>query len=364
MAAGLDSSVSLLGQISSATILLAALITLLIGTLVRRYGYRRLYVAGTLAMALGSTIMAVAPNVAVVLVAALLLSFATATVLPVALAIAATELSPTARRRVMSYQIACIFAAVAVGLPACVFLAQALSWRGTFAVLAAVAVLLLPAVFGLVPVGSHDPSARFHLPTAVQSYRELLRDRSLASMFGFQILYVVVVFGTGAYLSALIIARGFGADAVGAALAVVGVAFILSSVLSAEVLGKLRVDLRLVVLGAALSFCVSRAVIYILPLPLPVLVGLLAAGSLVDGVMAVAFRTLVASYDVKDRALSMVFFAACDNVGQAVGGVVAGALLAAGGYAAIGLLVLAISLLGSWLPLASRALRRAEVASE
>jgi len=147
---------------------------------------------------------------------------------------------------------------------------------------------LLPAVFRLVPVGDRDPSARFQIPTAVRSYRELLRDRSLAAMFGFQILYVVAGFGTGAYISALIIARGFGADAVSVALAVVGVAFILSSVLAAEVLGKLRIDLRLLVLVAALIFCVTRAVIYIVPLPLAVLVGLLAAGSLVDGVMAVA----------------------------------------------------------------------------
>jgi len=59
----------------------------------------------------------------------------------------------------------------------------------------------------------------------------------------------------------------------------------------------------------------------------------------------------------------MVFFAACDNVGQAIGGLIAGALLAASGYAAIGLLVLGVSVFGSWLPLASRALRRAVVSA-
>jgi predicted MFS family arabinose efflux permease len=208
MAAGLASNVSILGQVSSVTILLAASITIIIGTLVRRYGYRRLYAAGLIALILGAASMAAAPNVAIVLLASLLLAFASAIIVPVALAIAAIELSATAQRRVMSYQIACIFAAAAIGLPACVFLAQALSWRGAFASLATLALLLLPAVFWLVPVGGCDRTTRLQVPVIIRRYRHLLGDRSLASLFGCQIIFVVGVFGTAAYLSSLLIARG------------------------------------------------------------------------------------------------------------------------------------------------------------
>jgi DHA1 family inner membrane transport protein len=166
IADGFGASVSLVGQVVSGSIFLAAIMALVIGTLVRRHGYRRLYVPGTIAMSLGTAAMAVAPNVAVMLVAAFLLSFATAIVIPVALALAAKELSPTAGRRAMSYQIACVFAAIAVGLPVCVFLAQALSWRGAFVALAIVAVFLLPAIFRVVPVGVRDPRAAIDVATS------------------------------------------------------------------------------------------------------------------------------------------------------------------------------------------------------
>jgi predicted MFS family arabinose efflux permease len=147
------------------------------------------------------------------------------------------------------------------------------------------------------------------------------------------------------------------------ALAVVGVAFIASNVVSAEVLGKVRVDLRLICVGAALFLGASRAAIYLLPLPVVPLLGVLAAGSLIDGGLAVALRMLIASYEVEDSALSMAVLAASDNVGQATGGVLAGAVLAAGGCSAVGELVLMTSLLASWLPVASRVLRRVAVAT-
>jgi predicted MFS family arabinose efflux permease len=365
IADGFGASVSLVGQVVSGSIFLAAIMALVIGTLVRRHGYRRLYVAGTIAMSLGTAAMAVAPNVAVMLVAALLLSFATAIVIPVALALAAKELSPTAGRRAMSYQIACVFAAIAVGLPVCVFLAQVLSWRGAFVALAVVAMFLLPAIFRIVPVGVRDPCAAIDVASTVGQYRELLSERSLLAMYVFQVLYVICGFGSGAYATALIASRGFDAQAQGVALLVAGVAFVLTSVLAAEALGKLRIDLRLVIIVGTLGFCLARGTMYIAPLPLAAIIGLLGIASLCDGAVAVAMRALIASYDVRDRTLSMVFFAACGSFGQAVGGVGAGIAIALGGYAGVGVLVLALCAFAIWLPVVSgRLIRPATVRLE
>jgi len=106
VAEGLGTSVSLVGQVSSASILISAVIAMLIGSLVQRHGFRRLYLAGVGAMTLGSIVMALAPNILAVLGAALLLSFANAVVVPVALALAATQFSANTSRRAISYQIA------------------------------------------------------------------------------------------------------------------------------------------------------------------------------------------------------------------------------------------------------------------
>jgi predicted MFS family arabinose efflux permease len=73
--------------------------------------------------------------------------------------------------------------------------------------------------------------------------------------------------------------------------------------------------------------------------------------------MAVAMRSLVAGYPVRDHALSMVLFSACESLGQAIGGVTAGLVLALGGFPSVGELTLAIGFLAFWLPTVSRRLQ-------
>jgi predicted MFS family arabinose efflux permease len=356
IAAGLGSSVAIVGQMSSVSIFLGAIMAVSFGTLIRRHGYRRLYVAGALALGLSSLILSFAPRVEAVLVAALLAAFANAIIVPVALAIAATEFSPRVSQRAMSYQIACIFIAVAVGVPGVVFVAGLLGWRGAFGVLAIVAILLVPLVAWIVPVGGRDPAARLDLGQAASGYREIFRVRSLAALYAFLVLYVLCSFGSGAYVSALLVRRGAGTPALGAIYAVAGTAFVISSVAAGELLGRLRFDLRFLILAGFPVFILARALIYVLPVPLATIAVLVAVAQLVDGTMAVAMRALVAGYPLRERALSMVLFSACESLGQAVGGVAGGFVLAFGGYPAIGQLIVLVAVVAFWLPLVSRRL--------
>jgi predicted MFS family arabinose efflux permease len=100
-------------------------------------------------------------------------------------------------------------------------------------------------------------------------------------------------------------------------------------------------------------FFVTRATAFLLPLPLVVLIGLFGLASVMDGSIGVAMRSLIASYEVPEQALSMVFFEACGSLGQMLGGVFAGIALAIGGYPAIGLLMGMLCVLAAWLPLVS-----------
>jgi predicted MFS family arabinose efflux permease len=160
-------------------------------------------------------------------------------------------------------------------------------------------------------------------------------------------------FGSAAYAAALVISRGFGADAVSLVLAVIGVAFIASSILTPEVLGRSGVNLRWLVAVAAALFFSARAAAFLLPVSLFALLALFALASVMDGCIGVAMRSQMATYDVADHALSMVFFAACDGLGQTLGGILAGTALALSGYGAIGLLVAGLGVLAVWLPIAS-----------
>jgi predicted MFS family arabinose efflux permease len=359
VADGLHASVSLVGQIFSLTIFVTAAIAIMIGTLMRRHGYRRLFCAGLLAIALCCAVMTVATNVFEFLVAALLGSTANGIIFPVALTVAATHMSPAAGRRAISYQVACVFGAVAVGLPAVVLLTNALGWHGTFVVLGVISLLVFPAALLLVPVGALDARARFDAPTVFANYRELLSNRSLAFMYAFQVVYVICAFSAGGYQVALMVARGFSPADVSLALAVAGGAFVVSSVAAGEIVGRLKVDLRLVVIGGAFLFCLSRGLFYVLPLTLTGLLVVTLLAFLVDGSMAVMLRSLAISYEVRDRGLSMSFFAASDSAGQALGGIIGGAVLGVGGYPAIGVLAFVVFFVAAGLPVASRRLLRA-----
>jgi hypothetical protein len=97
---------------------------------------------------------------------------------------------------------------------------------------------------------------------------------------------------------------------------------------------------------------------YAAPLSIAATIALAGLASLSDGAVAVALRLLVAGYPVRDRALSMVLFATCESLGQAIGGVTAGSVLALGGYPLIGGQVLLIGFVALSLPLVSRRLNR------
>jgi predicted MFS family arabinose efflux permease len=210
----------------------------------------------------------------------------------------------------------------------------------------------------LIPRGTPDRRARFDVTTVLAGYGDLLANRSLTLIYGFQTLYVVCAFGTGAYLSALMAARGFAPEEIAVVFATAGGAFVVSSVVSGEILGKVKLDLRFVAILMAFLVCLTRGLVYILPLSVTATIVLIGVASLADGVIANTLRALAVSYQVRDRALSMSFFAASDNVGQAFGGIICGFVLSIGGYPAIGALVFVVFVLSAGLPLASRQLIR------
>ena len=82
--------------------------------------------------------------------------------------------------------------------------------------------------------------------------------------------------------------------------------------------------------------------------------------SVMDACVGVAMRSEFASYDVGEPTLCMVLFAACDGVGQTLGGVLAGMALALSGYSAIGLFVAMLGILAVSLPIVSVRLKRTE----
>jgi len=68
-------------------------------------------------------------------------------------------------------------------------------------------------------------------------------------------------------------------------------AFIVSSVAAGEIFGTLKLDLKLLVVGAAFVFCLARGMVYIAPLSFTGILLLLALASLCDAFSSASPRS-------------------------------------------------------------------------
>src|SRR5215470_10218989 len=92
----LGSSVAALGQVTALSMGLATALGLVAGQFANRYGYRRMLLFALVTVVVSAILYALAPSVAVLLVAGLIGAVSRATVVPVSLTIAGTWFDGTA----------------------------------------------------------------------------------------------------------------------------------------------------------------------------------------------------------------------------------------------------------------------------
>lgn len=153
MASGLGVTAGAAGQTVTATALVGLLVAPTVGAIFPRLDRRKLYVGVALAAGLSNLLVALAPNLALVLLARVLLGAAISAFWAMSITVAARIAGPERLGRAVMFTSAGMSLATVAGVPLGVVLSEALDWRATFLVVGVATLLLaLPLRLLLPPV--------------------------------------------------------------------------------------------------------------------------------------------------------------------------------------------------------------------
>ncbi|RIK42807.1 MAG: hypothetical protein DCC58_10515 [Chloroflexi bacterium] len=356
LAADLDTSVPVLGQISTAVFIVSAVVSLFTGPLADHYGKRRMIAYGMALLAVSTFGTALAPSYGWFLLGRLFSAFSAGFIVGNTLALTSTLYAGDDRRRALSWVTAGTASAPIAGVPLLALLASVSSWRVAYIAVAGVSLAVLALLYRFVFDDGARTHERFSTATFFAAYQPLLAARPMLWIFTASALratsWVCLLTYLGAFLDDTL---GLGVREIGWAYMLGGAGYFAGTKLAGMQLGGL--SLRVLYGVSTLAMGTLLALAFLLP-PNGVQIALalvLAAGC--SGVGWVMLVTLMSAETPAGQASTMslnaVFFAA----GAALGSFAGGGLLVLGGFAALGLglfLFSAASSLLLWPPVVAR----------
>jgi DHA1 family inner membrane transport protein len=341
MAADLGVAPGAVGQLVTATVLTWGLSAPLVGPLSDRYGRRPALLVGLGLLAAAGGAGAAAPGYGALVAARVVTGAGAALVAPNCVALIADHFPPARRGRLLSISTMGIPLSTLVGLPALSLVAARAGWRAAFLASAVSFVLLAATVALAVPPRPRRPVAGY-LRTlgAIRGARGAWLGIVIALLDRFSVTAVLT------YLPAhLMAAYGIGLGEVASVLTVVALGMLAGQLAGGLVaerhdrLGWAAAALALAGLAAGPLFWLREGL------------GWSAALAVGYGVLNAVSRTpvlaLVTELGGEARATLVGFWSLANQLGAAVGAAAGGAVIALGGFGAIGTLCLAAGLLAA-----------------
>ena len=340
----LGTTVPLLGQVSAARLLLGAALGLAAGPIADLVGHRRVMAVGLVAAGLTLVGIGAAPNYAALMLTALTGAVAAAALTGLALAVAGSGFVEASRQRVIGWIIGAQAISGVVGVPVLVAVGGLVGWRPVFVAGGVGALALTPFVVRALPdTGTSAARSatrrlaadRVSPTTIAAAYRPVLRHGSTLRLFAVTGLRSVTWGGLVTYFGAFFkedVRLETGGITVTFFLA--GGAFLVGSVAAGGRLGFLPP--RLLAAGGDLTTGVLVGVHFAAPLPGWAAIAVATAASFTGAFAYVGVTSLLAAAP-GGAGTTMTLNGSLFSLGSATGGALGGALLAAGGYEAIGL---------------------------
>ena len=342
IAADLDTSVALLGQIPASVMFMAALIGFVAGPLADRVGHHRVLIASLVAVAASAVGMALAPGYWPLFAATLLGAFGRAIVQPIAVVIVGERLSGERQRRGISWVMAGMSGAVLVGIPMLTTVADTFGWRIAIGCLAMVTALLIPAVRrGLGPTTDHNRSGS-SLPHILDAYQPLIRHRPTFGLILATLLGNAGHWVTMTYLGAFLAERhGYTTQQIGLVYLVPGTALCIGYAMA----GGRITGLPLRPLATTTRTMVGACLAGVVALSIPALaaVSLLGVMAGMHAIALVAVVLLLMQGSPTSRATTITLNTVALSLGQALGAMLGGLMLSLGDFPLLGLYALTLS---------------------
>jgi len=206
VAAGLDVSLGLAGQLTSAFSLTFALAAPVALVLTRRMARRAILGLALAVFIIGNLVAALSPGIAVLFAARIVMAAASATVCLVATMLATELAGPDRRGRAIGLIFMGISGSMVLGVPAGMLISSLFGWRSVFVALGLLALLILAACQLLLPASGRRPGS-------VAGYRRHVGSLRLVSGQMVSILMIGGHFVLFAYLAPYAVdAVGFDQD--------------------------------------------------------------------------------------------------------------------------------------------------------
>ena len=341
VAADLGTTVSLLGQVPALTLLLAGVLALVVGPLADRYGFRRMLVIGVVSVVLSAAATGLAPNFPILLIVTLVGAVARASVLPTAQAVVATVFEHEGnRRRAMGWVTAGLSTATILGIPVMTVIAGVSSWRVSFFVLGALALVAAILIQRNLAETPRDTSTPLGIRGLIDAYRPVWRHRPTACIILASLTADMGVWCAMTYLAAFFVQQhGFTIDEVGWVFLALGLLTLSAAVLAGGRLGARPLPM---LLGGRAACAVLLAAVMILPVSWPVCVVLILLYAPTSGITDMGTTLALMNVSPAGRATTMTLRSAAVCVGMALGSTCGGILLAVSGYPALGAFTFAL----------------------
>jgi predicted MFS family arabinose efflux permease len=235
-----------------------------------------------------------------------------------------------------------------LGIPIMTTIAEVASWRVAFLAVALFGVGVVPLLWWAVGSETSRPTAAATGPSPVRltgtlaAYAPLVRHRPTLGLIGATMLGNAALWTVLSYLGAFYVERhGFTIQGAGLATIPPGIALVVGSLAAGGRLGG--VPLRPLIAGARALAALLLGGALALPLPVGLVVTLLALNAGLMGVTLVATTLLLTGESPAGRATTLTLNGSGNSLGIALGGALGGLLLALGDYPALGLGALALA---------------------
>jgi MFS transporter, DHA1 family, inner membrane transport protein len=354
IAADFGQTVPVLGQITTAVLALAALSTLAVGPFADRYGMRQFLLIGGVSVVLTALATAAAGNFGTLLAARMISGLSGGILLGLSLSCAATLFEGQLRRKALSVVLGGSSLALVLGVPALTFVASLSTWRIAFIVFALLAVLVTVLARLLLPPLAAPPgeSEPFQFRSYLGAYRPLLRDRNMLALYGALFTRAACWLGYFIYLGGyLSLVLGTDTRTIGWGYMVAGTGFFVGTLIAGGRLNSLGLRPLLVLcLGVMAPLMVAQLT---LPVGLAAAFALMTVISFVAAISAVCLNTVLQNETPAGRATTAGLGSLMFGLGSAAGGALGGALIAIGGFPALGIglaSLLSISIFLVWKP--------------
>jgi len=362
VAADLDTTVALVGQVPALVTLLAALLGLVIGPLADHYGYSRTLMLGVLAATASTLAIGLAPSYAFLLAVTVIGAIGRAAVQPTAQAtIAAHFTDEAARRHTMSRVQMGNSGAAIIGIPLLTWIAAVGSWRWAYLTLVVLGVFALAVLWRTLPRDDSSRDGRFRVGSVLASYLPLLRHTPTLSVIAATLIGSIGAWVVWSYLAAFLTeVHGFTVGEVGWVYLFGGSGVMVGTMLSATRIGAAP---RRLMMTCRTASALLLACAMIPPLSGVAVVAVVSLAMVLHGMYGVPSLMVLNAESPAGRATTMTLNSSAIYLGTALGGVVGGLTLTLGGYVALGFVAPIFPLIGSAIIWLSRPRPTAELAA-